>query len=273
MALPPGLQNHPIRALLAPPDRRLTLSLTVLCVSLLGIGVVYLSILGRSLGAQPLQGSFKTVQLLLDEGGDGQRPGAVAPMGGGKDQAQVDQPSHEPESASNALETRVDPAEESMDALVPLKDLADRHQELLALQPSLLTPTAPGRGGGLGSGLGGSVGNGMGRGMGTGTGLTWIHSAHGDEQLKVAVSYLDVKDYIAPEYPTSAWEKGISGDVVLSVTISVEGRPIRWSVVEGHPLLVAATLKVFHKWRFIPVIHNGERVAATFEVRIRFTLM
>jgi TonB family protein len=61
--------------------------------------------------------------------------------------------------------------------------------------------------------------------------------------------------------------------VVIAVTIDTKGNPIKYSVVEGEPLLAEATLKVFPRWHFVPITYKGEKVGASFEVRIRFTLI
>ncbi len=81
-----------------------------------------------------------------------------------------------------------------------------------------------------------------------------------------------MRHYVAPAYPAKAQAQHIEGIVAIAVTIDPDGNPIRWHVVEGHPLLAEATLAVFPRWHFIPVVHNGEKVGASFEVRVRFTL-
>jgi TonB family protein len=173
----------------------------------------------------------------------------------------------------NVLAVRTNPEDETLVPLTPPEKLPDSSRQLVSLDPGLLPATIPGQGNGIGSGLGSEIGNGLGSGLGHGRGSTWIHSAQGDEQLKVAVNFLDVKDYTPPDYPEEARSRGISGDVVLAVTIDREGAPVKWSVVEGQPSLVAATLKAFPKWHFIAPVYKGEKVGASFEVRVRFTLM
>jgi len=91
--------------------------------------------------------------------------------------------------------------------------------------------------------------------------------------MQIESAGVDVKDYIPPEYPRIAQSAGISGDVVIEVTIDPSGRPTEWKVLEGHPALAEASLLVFPRWRFVPIQHKGQKVSATFEVRIRFTLI
>ena len=269
-ALPPGLQNHPIRATFAPPDRRLTFSLSIGAMLLLTASTVYLTILSQRCHLQPPQDRLQTVSLVMDEGGDGQPAGPSAPAGGGKADDVLDHADQEPLSILNALTPRLTPPD---DPIEPPEQVPDRVRDLSTLQPGLIPAPVAGQGNGIGSGLGSEVGNGLGAGLGHGHGSVWIHSAHGDEQLKVAVNFMDLTDYIPPIYPDEAKAKHISGDVIMAVTIDASGTPIKWSVVQGEPLLAAATLKVFPKWHFVPPVYKGEKVSASFEVRIRFMLV
>lgn len=269
VALPPGLQVHPIQAACAPPNRRLTFSISFVALTTLAAGSIYLSILSQRLSLLAAQVPPRTIALLLYEGGDGQPVGRLA-TGGGRTQDQVNQPVLDP--TLKALSTRLDSTDEPTEPLLPRDDVPDKPMELLNLQPNLLPGLASGTGNGLGTGLGNENGNGLGAGLGRGRGSTWIHSTHGDEDLKVAVSFLDVHDYVPPEYPTAAVFARVSGVVILRVTIDSLGTPVRWDVIEGDPLLVAATLKVFPRWHFIPPVYHGEKVGATFEVGVRFTL-
>ena len=98
-------------------------------------------------------------------------------------------------------------------------------------------------------------------------------SASGGDGIQVADCLVGYQDYIPPIYPLAARIAHVSGDVVIEVTIDTKGKPIKWNIIEGHPSLAAASLDVLPRWRFIPIKHKGESVNATFEVRIRFTLL
>lgn len=271
-ALPPGLQNHPIRSAAVPASRGVTMSITA---STLGSLVVAITILWRA-GLvdpdNPRLPSFRTVRVLLEDGGASVE---VEKDPGGGLSHEEKQP--DPDASNQVLEVatvRLDPPEEPQVPLEPAKPLSERPRDLVSIQPGLLTPTSlPGLGSGVGSGSGGGIGSGLGSGHGRRSGSTWIHSARGDEELKVAVNFMDFKDYVPPEYPDAARFAHVSGDVVLEVTIDQDGKPVDWKVVEGHPSLVAATLKVFPRWHFIAPVYKGEKVGATFEVRIRFSLI
>lgn len=271
--LSPGLQIRPIQRGQSPPSRLLPLSLTTLTMGLLVGGAAYLSIQAHRASLLFPQSRMQLVRMQLDEGGDGEVAATSASRGGGKSQASLDHPAMEVMAPTLAMLVRANNQDEMLEPQVPPEQPSERLPELFSLQPNLLSASMPGRGSSVGSGLGSEMGNGLGRGLGRGPGTTWIHSVHGDERLEFAVSFLDLTDYVPPMYPPSARAERIQGDVVISVTIDPAGKPLSWSVIEGHPLLVEATLQVFPKWRFIPPVHNGERVGATFHVRLRFTLI
>lgn len=78
-----------------------------------------------------------------------------------------------------------------------------------------------------------------------------------------------------PDYPLIARRRGWQGLTLLEVTVSVEGRPlsVRIKKSSGHDALdnaALATVKGFY--RFAPASRNGEKVEATVDVPIRFSL-
>lgn len=269
--IPPGLLNHPIRTAAVPAGRGVTWSMTT---ATFGAFVVSAGLLWRMDLAEddlPRMPSCKTVRVLLDEGTGGlgthQTGGGVWPSN------VVPVPKKQSQSLA-PVQLRLEPVDDAPLPVIPPKELPSRPEELISVRPNLLSPLAfSGQGEGLGGGLGTGIGNGVGPSHGRRRGSTWIHSVRGDEELKVPVNCLDFKDYIPPEYPQAARDGHISGDVVLEVTIDSEGKPLHWKVLEGAPLLVKATLAVFPKWHFIAPVYKGEKVGATFEARIRFTLM
>lgn len=269
--LPPGLQNHPIRDSASSADRGLTLALTTLVMIMLSAGSAALFMLNTMGYLRPSRDRLQTVRLQLDDGPSDH--GGPSPLGGGRATDQVKRPLEGPPQPLAALAFSLSPKEETPSSVVPLEVLPNLSQDLLTLQPGLIASAIPGQGNGVGNGLGREIGNGLGSGLGHGRGATWIHSARGDEELKVAVNFMRFKDYISPDYPEAARLNQISGDVVIAVTIDSSGNLIKWTVLEGHPALVEATLLVFPRWHFLPPVYRGEPVGASFEVRIRFTLM
>jgi protein TonB len=74
---------------------------------------------------------------------------------------------------------------------------------------------------------------------------------------------------VAPEYPAAAKKRGLTGDVVLLVTIEPDGK-VSDAVVEassGHDLLDRAAVTAVRRWRFVRADHGGPRVCALQAVR------
>lgn len=75
-----------------------------------------------------------------------------------------------------------------------------------------------------------------------------------------------------PVYPLLAELKGVSGDVVIRVTINQKGIPIRTELLEGPPLLRGESMRAVKLWRFGRGIFRGKHVEATFDMTFRYIL-
>lgn len=75
-----------------------------------------------------------------------------------------------------------------------------------------------------------------------------------------------------PVYPAKAEKKGIGGRVLLRVQVNHEGVVTSVVVSEssGHAMLDEAAVAAVKKWRFIPAEENGQKIATTAMVPIRF---
>jgi len=63
-----------------------------------------------------------------------------------------------------------------------------------------------------------------------------------------------------PQYPDEALAKGIEGDVIFKIEVDETGRVMLAVPVEGHPLLVAASVEAMRDFRFRPYLLNGTPV-------------
>jgi len=70
----------------------------------------------------------------------------------------------------------------------------------------------------------------------------------------------------APEYPQSARQKKVEGEVVVSAIIGINGRPQEVTVLSGPPELHNAAINTMKKWRFKPFQIDGRPV----EVQAQF---
>ena len=74
----------------------------------------------------------------------------------------------------------------------------------------------------------------------------------------------------APVYPTIARQMGVSGAVLMNVTISPEGRVTAVRVISGAPQLRQAAISAVQQWRYKPAMLNGQPAESTAEVQINF---
>lgn len=77
-----------------------------------------------------------------------------------------------------------------------------------------------------------------------------------------------------PLYPAAARKAGISGTVIVSVSIDEHGQPVAVSKSRscGCAELDDAAVAAVRKWRFHPAKINGQPVAARLQVPVRFAL-
>jgi len=77
-----------------------------------------------------------------------------------------------------------------------------------------------------------------------------------------------------PEYPREALANGVTGTVVLLVTVSEDGEPINVTVEKSSHdrSLDRAAVEAAKKWKFIPKQENGRRVQGVVRVPVDFNL-
>jgi periplasmic protein TonB len=77
---------------------------------------------------------------------------------------------------------------------------------------------------------------------------------------------------IQPPYPAIARSARVQGSVTVQVLISEEGRVVSASTVNGHPLLLDASLQAARQWVFSPTTLNGQAVKVSGVLTFNFTL-
>jgi protein TonB len=75
---------------------------------------------------------------------------------------------------------------------------------------------------------------------------------------------------VTPRYPKEAREKGIQGDVLLQATIDTTGKITNIKVVQGDPILAAASIDAVKKWKYRPYLLKGEPVEVETTIKIQF---
>jgi protein TonB len=75
-----------------------------------------------------------------------------------------------------------------------------------------------------------------------------------------------------PDYPPSAKRDGLQGDIVLMVTIGLNGHVESSRFVSGPPLFLPAAQEAVSKWVYKPMMVDGQARKWTTNVQVRFVL-
>jgi TonB family protein len=75
-----------------------------------------------------------------------------------------------------------------------------------------------------------------------------------------------------PTYPPLAKQARIQGVVRLMVIINKDGTVQNMAVINGHPLLIPASLEAVKQWVYQPTLLNGEPVEVQTQIDVNFTL-
>jgi TonB family protein len=96
----------------------------------------------------------------------------------------------------------------------------------------------------------------------------------GSADVIVNAAALERLQYIAPEYPRSAREKGTSGWVQLAFDVEKDGSVAHIDVLASEPKYVfdEAAISALRRWRYRPVQKNGQPIEQRAQLRIRFAL-
>ena len=60
-----------------------------------------------------------------------------------------------------------------------------------------------------------------------------------------------------PEYPPAARQFRLGGEVVVEITVGVDGKVENVTITKGRPILNDAVLRAVRKWSFTPFIVDG----------------
>lgn len=84
--------------------------------------------------------------------------------------------------------------------------------------------------------------------------------------IRQPAKLVDVK----PVYPPTALRAGVSGVVILEITIDTDGSVQQARVLRGIPMLDAAAVEAARQWRFEPTLLNGNPVRVIMTVTVPF---
>lgn len=74
-----------------------------------------------------------------------------------------------------------------------------------------------------------------------------------------------------PAYPAQALQSGIRGDAIFKVLVDETGKVVRADIVEGDPVLIAASADALREFRFRPYALNGVPVQVESQMEFRFS--
>lgn len=83
-----------------------------------------------------------------------------------------------------------------------------------------------------------------------------------------------ITNRVLPIYPSSALEKGMIGEMVLSAYVGLNGAPekIETKTSSGIQALDEAAIKAVSQWKFSPATQAGAALASWYEVPVKFEL-
>ena len=90
----------------------------------------------------------------------------------------------------------------------------------------------------------------------------------------VTASALELTHYVPPNFPSVAEQRALTGWVDVQFVVRTDGSVTDIAVVGAEPVGVfeRAATDAVHKWRYRPVMHDGQPVNQRARVRVRFTL-
>lgn len=102
-------------------------------------------------------------------------------------------------------------------------------------------------------------------------GIAWAGQGTGAAPVQVNAK---PKEMAAPQYPRSAFEQGLSGEVLLRVEVDAQGRTGDIRVLTSTPAGVfdAASIAAAKQWTFEPALRDGKAVATALKIPMSFKL-
>jgi TonB family protein len=86
------------------------------------------------------------------------------------------------------------------------------------------------------------------------------------------VAQANLINQVAPVYPPLARAARLQGTVVMQVLIDRQGAIANVSVISGHELLVDAAVDAVKKWRYKPVLLNGQPIDVVTTITANFVM-
>lgn len=111
--------------------------------------------------------------------------------------------------------------------------------------------------------------------MVTGVMLAALAVAQQDEKatfVSESAARQHIKVKVDPEYPATARQFRIAGDVIARITIGTDGKVETVDETNGNMLLQASVKTVLRKWVFMPYVVEGKAVRVKTSLSFNFRL-
>jgi len=82
----------------------------------------------------------------------------------------------------------------------------------------------------------------------------------------------DPIDGVSPKYPKEGIKQKIQGSVVLSLSVSKDGKVKNVSVLSGDPVLANAAAHAVSKWKYVPYFRNDQPVEVQTTIIVNFKI-
>jgi TonB family protein len=90
----------------------------------------------------------------------------------------------------------------------------------------------------------------------------------------VSAAQLELTHYVAPQFPIAARTRAVSGWVDVQFIVKTDGSVEDIAVVRAEPagLFEESATEAVHKWRYRPILRDGQPINQRARVRVRFAL-
>ena len=85
------------------------------------------------------------------------------------------------------------------------------------------------------------------------------------------VAQANLSSKVAPAYPELARAARVQDYVALQATIDKEGNIVDLKILHGHPLLNDAAIEAVKRWRYRPMLLNGQPIEVVTTITVNFS--
>jgi protein TonB len=92
------------------------------------------------------------------------------------------------------------------------------------------------------------------------------------KKVSRAEAMRNVASRVTPDYPSTARQLRIQGEVELQVLIGTNGAVEKVDIVSGNPMLTRPAAEALRRWKFNPFTEDGKAVKVSAPISVAFKL-